>query len=132
MPSPIGKASVWLITIRRFASVCSIAKMAPVGNTLIESPDPLAIRKRSRSSRYGVVRISIDESNITPPTARDLSYIGLPAASGRACEPKPDCSRELDTSRPQPPCGEVRQPKSPCFIRRTKTRGDERGWELRY
>src|ERR1700722_16881681 len=109
-----------------------MAKMAPVGRTLTESPDPLAIRKRARSSRYGVVRISIDESNITPPTARDLSYIGLPAASGKACEPKPDCSHELDTSRPQCPCGEVRQPKSPYSIRRTKSREDERGRKLRY
>src|SRR5271168_3499109 len=61
-----------------------MAKIAPVGRMLTESPDPLAIRKRSRSSRRGVVRISIDESNIVPPTARDLSYIGLPAESGKA------------------------------------------------
>jgi hypothetical protein len=61
-----------------------MAKIAPVGRTLTESPDPLAIRKRSRSSRRGVVRISIDESNIAPPVARDLSYIGLPAESGKA------------------------------------------------
>src|SRR5271168_3972870 len=104
-----------------------MAKIAPVGRMLTESPDPLAIRKRSSSSRCGVVRISIDESNITPPTARDLSYIGLPAESGKARQPRPDCSREFDASRPQSPCGEVRQPKSPCFIRRTKTREDERG-----
>src|SRR5271168_3875069 len=83
-----------------------MAKIAPVGRTLTESPDPLAIRKRSRSSRRGVVRISIDESNIVPPTARDLSYIGLPAESGKARQLTPDCSREFDTNRPQSRCGD--------------------------
>src|ERR1700733_2413636 len=120
------------MTIRRFPSVCSMAKIAPIGRTLTESPDPLAICKRSSSSRRGVVRISIDESNIAPPTVRDLSYNALLLESGNSCQPSPDYSRELDSNRPEYPCGEVRQPKSPCFIRRTKTRGDERGWELRY
>src|ERR1700722_8793858 len=107
-----------------------MVKMAPVGRTLTESPDPLAIRKRPRSSRCGVVRISIDESNVNPPAARDLSYIGLLAESGKACQPKPDFSanlilagRNLHVEKPA---------QSPCSIRWTKTRVDERGRKLRY
>src|ERR1700735_410545 len=89
-----------------------MAKMAPVGRTLTESPNPLAIRKRARSSRCGVVRISIDESNITPPTARDLSYIGLPAESGKACQPKPDCSSNLILSGGHPHVETFASPKA--------------------
>ena len=82
MPLAIGEASVWLIMIRRFACVCSMAKIAPLGRRLTESPDPLAIRRRSRSSRRGVVRISIDACDIRLPLARcGLPSIDRPAAS---------------------------------------------------
>ena len=61
MPSAMGEASVWLIMIVRPASACSMAKIAPLGSRLIESPARLAIRVRPRSSWRGVVRISVDK-----------------------------------------------------------------------
>src|ERR1700722_5124849 len=109
-----------------------MAKIAPVGRTLTESPDPLAIRKRSRSSRRGVVRISIDESNIVPPTARDLSYIGLAAESGKALHLTPIVPVSLILTGRNPDVEIVRRRKSPCFIRRRMPREDGRGRELRY
>ena len=61
MPLAMGEASVWLIMIRRLASACSMAKIAPLGRRLIESPGPLTIRVASRLSRRGVTRISDGE-----------------------------------------------------------------------
>ena len=41
MPLAMGDASDWLIMIRRLPSVCSMAKIAPLGRRLIEMPAPI-------------------------------------------------------------------------------------------
>ena len=67
MPLAMGEASVWLIMIFRPVSACSIAKIAPLGRRLIESPAPLMIRVSPRSFWRGVVRICFDEWDIANP-----------------------------------------------------------------
>ena len=73
MPLAIGEPSTWLIMIRRFGSACSMEKIAPLGSRLIEIPALLVICTRPRSSRRGVVRISVDELDIPSPMNGSIS-----------------------------------------------------------
>ena len=72
-----------------------MAKIAPVGRTLTESPDavgdPQKVEIVSARRRQDLNR----RMQHAPPAARDLSYIGLPAESGKARQPKPDCPASL-------------------------------------
>ena len=85
-----GEPRTWLIMILREPRACSIAKIAPLGSRRIESPAPLAICARPRSSSRGVMAISGSESNL-PPQADVLTIGPL-----RAICP----ARRLETQRP--------------------------------